>query len=367
MARRIFISTGEASGDAYAAALAGQIRLLDPDVTFEGIGAAKSEAAGIRLVANARDWGAIGIVQALFRIPRIFGSYYRTKRHLAAGNPGLFVPIDFGYTNVRLARHAKNNGWKVLYFIPPGSWRRDKQGKDLPAVTDAIVTPFEWSAQILNGMGAHASWFGHPLKQIVSSRRGAEFKRTRLAVLPGSRLHELEANLPLLAKVLEGWPGEAEFAVAPGLSAEELGVRWKSLSGREDVFTYDDTLGVLLRGRAGLVCSGTATLEAALCGCPMVVFYELTPSMRREVKVIRMKRPKFIALPNILLDRTVVPEYVSMSALDPVVLRGELDGIWEDSAARSAQLEAFGQIEGLVGGDDGITRTAALALSMIAP
>jgi lipid-A-disaccharide synthase len=363
---RVFLSVGEASGDVYASALVGEMKSLGFTGLFEGIGGPKAKGAGVRLLADTSRWGAIGIAQALQRVPRIFNVYYAVKRHLAKGPPGLFIPIDFGYMNVRLARHAKNRGWKVMYFIPPGSWRRDRQGKDLPAITDAIVTPFEWSAAILNRMGGNAKWFGHPLKQIVSARRNSAPVRDRLAVLPGSRHHELDANLPLLAEVLVGWSDQAEFAIAPGLSVEEIRGRWEALSGRDDLFT-DDTLGVLLRARAGLVCSGTATLEAALCGCPMVVFYAFTASMRREAKLIRAKRPKFIALPNILLDKMVVPEYVSMTEIDPHELRPELDSIWPESDTRNAQLQAFEEIESLVGPDDGITKAAALAVSMIAP
>jgi lipid-A-disaccharide synthase len=362
----VFLSAGEASGDAYAAALVNDLKAKGLDARFEGIGGPQSLEAGVRLVTDSSEWGAIGIAEALRRVPWILLKSIGIFRHLKKSGPGLFVAIDFGFGNIRLARFAKKHGWKVLYLVPPGSWRRNKQGKDLPEITDAIVTPFEWSAEILKGMGANVFWFGHPLKQLVAARRRAEGERTSLAVLPGSRHHEVDANLPLLAKVVEGWEGQVEFGIAPSLSPDEIRSRWKTLTGRDDLFTHSDTIGVLLRARAGLICSGTATLEAALCECPMVVFYELTPVARKEARLRMIPRPKFIALPNILLDREVVPEHVSLTPLDPRELRGELDEIWADSSARQAQLDGFLEIDEIAGGDDAISRAADLAISMIA-
>lgn len=366
------LSTGEASGDAYGAELVTQLRRILGDRMPEvaALGGKRLAAVGVSMLGDTSRWGSIGIAQALAQVPIIAGSYARLKRHLRSGRPGLFVPIDFGYANIRLARHAKRLGWRVLYFVPPGSWRRDRQGRDLPAVTDAVVTPFPWSAEILTGMGANAHWFGHPIKQIVAATRDRYERpgeRKFLAVLPGSRRHELDANLPLLAKVLRDWPGPALFGVAPSLNADDLRERWLSLTGRADMFGIEGSAAVLAQARAGLICSGTATLEAALCGCPMVVFYELTPSMRREVKLIRFKRPRFVSLPNILLDRTAVPEFACGVPLDPVAIRADLESIWSDSPERAAQLESLRELDELLGPADAITKTAELAAKMLGP
>ncbi|HWD41616.1 MAG TPA: hypothetical protein VG944_22425, partial [Fimbriimonas sp.] len=312
---RVLFSAGEASGDAFAALLTEAIRetcLEQYDLKFMGIGGARSEAAGMELVARSSSWGAIGVLQALKVVPRVWSNHYKMKRLMQRGRPGLFIPIDFGFMNIRLARHAKNNGWKVLYFIPPGSWRRDRQGKDLPTVTDAIVTPFPWSAEILEKMGANVFWFGHPVKQVVESRKqeiGA-LERTSLAILPGSRLHEIEANLPVLVKTVEPLDSPLVIAVAPGSDAEDLRRRWKVLGGRPAEFVTGNTLKALLGARAALVCSGTATLEAALCNCPTVVLYGFTSAMKFEARFFRLQRPEYIALPNILLNRSLVPEHV---------------------------------------------------------
>ncbi|MGV3618679.1 MAG: hypothetical protein ACO1SV_25430 [Fimbriimonas sp.] len=360
--------------DAVFAALRSKSATPPQPVEFEGIGGPRMAKEGVRLHADTSRWGAISIAQSLAAVPRVFGGYYRAKRRLRSGIPGLFVPIDFGYANIRLARHAKNRGWRVLYFVPPGSWRRDRQGRDLPAITDAIVTPFEWSAEILRGMGADAHWYGHPIKQLLRSSTAFQAEETHglegratVAVLPGSRKHEISENLPVIAEAVRGRDVPIEFALAPTVDVAEFQSRWRGLAPDRtgDVFTPGDTAGVLRRARAAIVCSGTATLEAALCRCPMVVVYRVSKSMVMEAKIIGFKRPKYIALPNILLDRPVVPELVQDEAT-PETVRAHLDSVVSEGKPRALQLAAFEELDGILGPDDAITRAAELALGLLA-
>lgn len=334
---------------------------------FEGVGGPRMRAEDLTLHADTTRWGAISIAQSLAAVPRVLGGYYRAKGKLRHHPPGLFVPIDFGYANIRLARHAKNQGWKVMYFVPPGSWRRDRQGRDLPAITHAIVTPFEWSAEILRKMGANAHWFGHPIKQLLREARvPVSEARTSIAVLPGSRTHEIAENLPVIAEALAGNAATVEFALAPTVDAAAFKARWAAITGSRagDRFTVGDTAGVLSRARGAIVCSGTATLEAALCRCPMVVVYRVSKAMVMEAKLIGFKRPKYIALPNILLDEAVVPELVQDEA-KPEIVRGYLEVLLDDSQERAAQMEAFERLDGILGADDAITRAARVGLDLL--
>ncbi|HEY0867136.1 MAG TPA: hypothetical protein VGE01_07155 [Fimbriimonas sp.] len=365
---RVFLSAGEASGDAYGAALVREMRSLGFHGSPRGIGGPRMKAEGVGLVADSSHWGAISITQSLKIYPRVVRSYYKAKGALATGEPGLFVPIDFGYANIRLARHAKNHGWKVLYFVPPSSWRRDRQGTDLPAITDAIATPFPWSAEILNRMGADAHWFGHPIKQLLRGKGvppvgpGTVPVPAGIAVLPGSRSAEIDENLPVIARAVGEEP--IEFALAPSTNLEAFQAQWSRLApGRSDRFTAGDAYGVLRRARSAIVCSGTATLEAALCLCPMVVMYRFSKAVLLEAKLIGFKRPKYVALPNILLDRDVVPELVQDEA-SPDALREWLSRL-NDGPDREKQLRDFEELDRLLGPDDAVTRTAELAMQFL--
>lgn len=370
---RVFLSTGEASGDAYGAALIREMRnrVTSPDsLQFEVAGGKRLRETGAKVVADSSTWGAMGIAQSLRILPRAWKGVLAIRRALATGTPGLFVPIDFGFLNIRLARFAKRKGWKVLYFIPPGSWRRDRQGQDLPRVCDEIVTPFFWSAETLKRMGAHAHCFGHPGKQLVREREkellstGHEDRLT-IAVLPGSRHAEIDVLLPIIAAALKGEKRLAEFAVAPTFSPEELRARWLKLLPERagDMFTSDDTYGVLYRARAGIICSGTATLEAALCVCPHVVVYRVGKLLEWQLRSAGFKE-EFISQPNILLGKAAVPELIQEGAT-PERIREYLDKLLAESEERRQQIWSFMELDSLLGPPDAIGHTADLALTML--
>ncbi len=365
---RIFLSAGEASGDACAAALVEELRRTGKPFTFEGIGGRRLREAIGELVADSSKWGAVSIVQSIGVFFRARRGGMKARRQMAKGSPGLFVPIDFGFFNILQCKWAKRHGWKVLYLMPPGSYNRKRQGRDLPGLTDAVVTPFPWSADLLREAGANVHFFGHPIKQLVRSSghgvaRPAGGTGQTIAVLPGSRKTELARHLPMVADLLEAWDiGDAklEFAVAPNLDLDGFRATWTRLApGRSDLFTQGDVYGVLARGRAAIVCSGTATLEAALMRCPHVVVYRITRAMAIEGRIIGFKRPKYIALPNIVLDRMLVPELAGLE-VDPSQIRAALEPLLSEGSERDAQLRGFEEIDQILGPDDAITKTADL-------
>ncbi|RYG40847.1 hypothetical protein EON79_21880, partial [bacterium] len=289
------------------------------------VGGPRLRESGVRMVARSDRWGAVGILNSLAKVPKVMGGIRAAKRELATGEPGVFVPIDFGYANIRLARRAKRLGWKVLYLVPPGSWRRDRQGKDLPAVADIAVTPFPWSAEILQKMGLDARFYGHPIKQTFLEATLEPIERGNgVVVLPGSREAEISANLPVLAVALHGLKVPIEFAFAPGTDADAVLAQWE---GPTATAVVGETQKALLRARVAVVCSGTATLEAVLAKTPCTVVYQGSPQMRAEEKLLTRlrlwKRPKFVSLPNILLDRALVPE--RLDPVDPAAVRRDVD------------------------------------------
>ncbi|MCK6632682.1 MAG: hypothetical protein L6Q31_09955 [Fimbriimonadaceae bacterium] len=365
-------STGEASGDAYAALLKQRMEDLlrargrDPSAwTWEGNGGAASRNAGIQVLADSSSWGAIGLGAALRAAPKVYAGLKRLKRALRRAPKGLFIPIDFGFANVRAARFAKSLGWKVLYFMPPGSWRRDRQAVNLASLADAIVTPFSWSAEMLNEAGASAYWFGHPLLQrsrMAGIAGGDGVERRGVAVLPGSRQAELDLLLSVIARALQGFGGPVTISVAPTFEIEEVERGWRELSGREGDHFERGTNELLRHAKAGIVCSGTATLEAAICDCPQVVVYRLGWVSVLQVIVTRF-RVQFISLPNILLGESLVPELIQGKAT-PEAIRERLEGLLAESETRERQLEGYRRIRELLGPDDALDRTAELAIDL---
>jgi lipid-A-disaccharide synthase len=331
------------------------------EIYIEAVGGKRLAEAGARIVSDSSTWGAVGFVEAAKVSPRVISGYLKAKAALRRGRPGLFFPIDFGFVNVKLARYARRLGWKVLYFIPPGSWRKNKQGADLPEITDAIVTPFPWSAEMLNKMGANAHYFGHPLKEMVARTPDAA-ERSGIAVLPGSRAHEIESNVPVIALAIKDMPGPVRIALSPNADEAALRREWTKWSDHEPVFV-GRAAEALKASRSAVVCSGTATLEAALSMCPCVVMYRGNWVMEVE---FRIRKPKFdyISLPNILLDRPLLVELLRQDAT-PDAVRAELVSLHADGLRRSEVLAAFRKLSDSLGETDCLERTAEMARGLL--
>lgn len=357
MKPELLLSAGEASGDAYGAAIVEAMRARGFVGRLRAVGGTKLAAAGAQLVADSRGWGAVGILESAQVAPAVIRGYRKAARALQASEPGLFVPIDFGYVNIRLARRAKEQGWKVLYFVPPGSWRRDRQGSDVASLSDVIVTPFPWSADLLRAQGADARFFGHPLLDLMPPPRPGP-REPRLAVLPGSRKHEVRANLAVAVEAagILGLP--ITVGLAPNLAEDDVG----PFAG-PNVQISRGAHGPLQACQAAIVCSGTATLEAALLGCPQVVIYR---GDWKTVLEFRIRKPQFehISLPNILLRRRVVAELLDRDA-NPERIAAELREVLPAGRREAEVQAAYAEVARLAEPRGCIERTADVCLALL--
>lgn len=360
---RVLIIAGEASGDLYGADLARYLQAKHPALELFGVGGVRMQQAGVLLLADSQHWGAIGVVESLRVLPVVLRAFGRLKRHMRQLQPDLLIPIDFGAFNVPLCRWAKRQGFKVCYYMPPGSWRRDVQGSDLPTVADWILTPFPWSAQMLQAMGANAVRIRHPLLRLARpsspesafcERLGLDPDRPIVALLPGSRRHEVVAHVPLYARVAElvnARLPEVQFvlSVAPGISTEWVHQLWAEGSRNWVPTETRPVWDMLAYADVALVCSGTATLEAALLGTPMLIVYRGSSLMNLEYRLRRRQLAlRHIGLPNLLLEREVCPEFIQEAA-SPSQLTRHLIGLLQQDESHQRQKEAFEQIRRLLG------------------
>lgn len=363
MRRSVCILAGEASGDLYGADLAASLQSQFPELSLYGVGGLRMQAAGVQLIADSRAWGAIGVVESLKVAPRVYLAFQRVKRFLRRTPPDLLIPIDFGAFNIPLCRYAKTRGIPVLYYIPPGSWRRDRQGRDLPRCADRVLTPFSWSAEQLRAMGADAHWVPHPLlrlarpsetKEAFCERLGLDPYRPIVALLPGSRHHEVRALTPLYARVAEAVYArlpEVQFAlsVAPHFCPDKLHALWSEGSLQWVPTETRSVWNLLAHADAAIVCSGTATLEAALLETPMLIVYRGDWLMNAEYRLRRRRlNLRWIGLPNLILERDVCPEFIQEAA-SPERLARALIPLLRDEAVRQQQLAAFREIRRVLG------------------
>lgn len=366
------IVAGEASGDLQGACLATELKRNVPNAMIRGVGGRRMCEAGVELLFDSSTWGAIGIAEALKLVPRLSLVLARLKARLNAHPPDLLVLIDFGAFNVRLGKHAHSRGVRVLYYFPPGSWNRSADCSRLREVADRVITPFPWSADALRQAGIRADFFGHPLLDVVKpslskaefcERFGLDPERPIVGLLPGSRRQEIVHNLPaqLIAarKLRESVPGlQSAIPLAPSVDSNVV----RGMAGEDSKILPGMAYDLLAHSRASVVTSGTATVEAMILGCPMVIVYRGSGLTALEFR-LRRKRIKFIGMPNIIMDREICPELTAENA-SPERIAGLMLTLIPDTPERARMLRDLEDAKAVLGSPGAIGKTARAVLEM---
>ncbi|MHB0938121.1 MAG: lipid-A-disaccharide synthase [Armatimonadota bacterium] len=375
---RIFILTGEPSGDLHGARLAQALTVQHPAVELLGVGGTRMRRAGVRLLMESEHWGVIGIAAALGKLPYLLSRLHAIERILRADPPDVLVPIDFGAFNMHLLRRL-NGGIPTVYYIPPGCWSRHRQPGQLPFLVQAVATPFPWSADNLRAAGAPArvEWVGHPIleyTQVGGTREEARSKlslrpdRPTVAVVPGSRREEVRRLLPVFIGALQRLSPAPQVLLTVAPSLGEPAIREiLARAGAQDleIRLLDGIDYAQVRAAdAALAASGTATLELACLDVPMVIAYRSSFATLVQFKIAaRGGQLRFIGLPNILADAPVAPELLQ-DAATPDALADALTPLLTDTPARRAQLDAFAGIRANLGDGHACEKAARLVLEV---
>jgi lipid-A-disaccharide synthase len=365
---RILISAGEASGEMYGAQLmdalrrrAGQsgaavpnqsaspCRALSP-LEFFGVGGDRMRAAGCDTVVDARDLAVVGITEILSRLPKILGLY----RHLIAEadkrKPNLAIVIDSPAFNWRVARQMKKRGIPTVYYVAPQFWAwRQGRVRLLRDYIDKALVIFPFEEQFYRARGVDATFVGHPLAElphptVERNDYAAEFHldpaKPWITLMPGSRVKEVRMNLPTILESASRLGSAYEFLipVAPTLERTFL----TSLMGQTKITLVPDALPALWHSRAGIVASGTATVEAAIMNTPFVMVYCVS-SLTYMLGKPRVKVPYF-AMVNLIAEEQVVPELVQRDfTADKVIAR--LQEILPDGSPRDRMLTGLARVK----------------------
>lgn len=325
LGKRIMIVAGEASGDTQAALLVRSMLRCDPELCFYGVGGDDMRAAGVRVDVDASELSMMGFTEVVAGIARAWRCYRQLARQLRSGPaPDMVILVDFPEFNLVLARVAARAGVKVFYYVSPQvwAWRRGRVRKIARRVTRMVVL-FPFEKDIYKDLGVDVHFVGHPLAETVTADRrpeetralyGLSGTRPLVALLPGSRKKEVEANFPVMLEAAHRLREEADFIVAraPGLDAKILETELLRHGDEGIVVATSDTYNVVSASDAVLVTSGTATVECALLSTPMVVVYRMSALSYLLARLL--VRTRFIAMPNIILGKRVVPELVQGEA-----------------------------------------------------
>jgi lipid-A-disaccharide synthase len=323
---RYYLIAGEASGDLHGSNLIREIRQLDPGSQIRCWGGDLMQAAGGELVSHYKERAFMGFLEVALNLRTILGFMKKCKQDLLEYKPDVVVFIDYPGFNIPMAQFAKKHGFKTIFYISPQVWAwKEGRVKTIREVVDKMLVILPFEKAFYQKWDYEVQYVGHPLVQVIDEFRMANAglkppARTTVALLPGSRMQEIRKKLPIMLEATKKFPDYA-FCVAQAPSLDRS--FYASMTGAYPNVTIvqGQTYELLMQSHAALVTSGTATLETALFGVPLVVCYKGSWISYQIAK--RLIKVRYISLVNLILDKPAVKELIQHE-LTPENLSEEL-------------------------------------------
>lgn len=372
MAKKVMVVAGEVSGDQHAARLIRELRAVRGDVEFFGIGGDAMRGEGVRTEVDAHEMAVVGFYEVMKRYGFFRKVFTRMTGLLESEQPDALLLVDYPGFNLRLAAEAHARGIRVLYYISPQVWAWHKSRiPKMAEILDLLMVIFPFEVEVFKGTGLKAVFVGHPLVESVKRTLAKPTPEQpwpagakRVAMLPGSRRQEIRNVLPPMlaaARELRRRDPVVSFLI-PAVNEEIEALIQVQLSalpaGERAVIgvVRGQMREVVRQARAAMVCSGTATVETALLGCPMIVVYRAAPLTywigRQVIQV------KWLGMVNLVANRTICPEFIQGDAR-PAAMADAMEPLIADTPARQAQLEGLAEVAAALAGEAG-ARSAGL-------
>jgi len=324
---RYYIIAGEASGDLHGSNLIKELHKLDAAADIRCWGGDKMEAAGAVMVKHYRDLAFMGFAEVIKNLRTIFRNMDLCKKDILAYKPDVLILIDYPGFNLRIAKWAKQQGLKIIYYISPQVWAwKENRVKGIKKNIDKMLVILPFEKDFYKKWNYEVEYVGHPLVEVIEEFgiRNLELQHQNntdsipysklpntnsqiIALLPGSRQQEILKKLPIMLEVAKHFPSyQFVVAKAPGLDENfynELLAPYSNVSS-----VVNKTYELLSQAKAALVTSGTATLETALFAVPEVICYKGSAISYQIAK--RLIKIKFIGLVNLIMDKEVVKELI---------------------------------------------------------
>ena len=316
---KILVSAGEASGDRYAAELVSELRRRIPGAEFFGSAGPHMRDAGVEPIIRSESLSVVGLLEVVRHIPRIYGESRKLISEAQRRRPDLIILTDSPDFHVRVANRLKNLGVPIIYYVAPQFWAwRQWRVRKFRRLVDLLLCIFPFEEQFFRERGVETTYVGHPLADLPQSAmsreelcemHGLDPSLPIVALLPGSRRGESARHLPCLVDAVTriGTARAANFVFAASATTGSEFFRQR-ISPENVRIVENDTQNLLRFADVALVASGTATVEAALQGTPMVVFYRVTWSTWVLGKPL--VRLPYYSMVNLLAKREIVPELI---------------------------------------------------------
>lgn len=348
----IYLVAGEASGDEHGAALMRALREIAPNLAFTGRGGPKMQAiAGDALINWSDSAAVVGLWEVVKRYPYFREQFQGALNEIAVIKPDAVVLIDYPGFNLRLARalRKKSPALKIIYYISPQVWAWNRgRIAQMARFLDLMLCIFPFEAELYNKSGLRTVFVGHPMiESLATLRAGEERDPNLIGLFPGSRLREVRKIFPIMLEAAREIAGERpeihfEIAAASQPLALEMQQMLASSSLRKRLrIVTGDAAGTMQRAFAGMIASGTATLEAAYFRLPFVLVYKVSWPTYFAARLVL--KTKHLGMPNVLAGREIVPEFIQHEARPDTIAKAALK-LLSDQAAREAMISEFERI-----------------------
>lgn len=372
----VLIVAGEASADLHGYKLVQAMRRRYPGITFQGIGGEKMAGVGVKTLFSATEMAVVGLTEVFSRLHTILRAYLRLRYLLKISHPDLLILIDYPDFNIPLAGNARRHGVPVLYYVSPQiwAWRKGRIKKIAKRVNRmAVILPFE--DRFYRKCDLDVEYVGHPLldstprnlkKDEIIREMGLKRGNPILGLLPGSRNEEIENLLPVMVKAAEiigsRYPDlRCVLPLASTISPEMV----QSIVENRPInitITKEHFYKTLALCDLALVASGTATLETAVLGVPMVVLYRVSPFTFWVAK--RVVKVPYIGLVNLVAGEKIVPELIQ-NEVTPQRLAREAFAILQGEQRRENMIRSLKRVKDSLGKGGASERTAEIAIEML--
>jgi lipid-A-disaccharide synthase len=359
---KYYIIAGEASGDLHGSNLIKELKQLDSIAAVRCWGGDKMEAEGARLVKHYRDLAFMGFVEVIKNLNTIFKNLAFCKQDILRHQPDAVILIDYPGFNLRIAKWAKKQGIKVIYYISPQVWAwKESRVKSIKQHVDKMLVILPFEKQFYSKWNYGVEYVGHPLVKVVNDFEPGSFlypDKKIIALLPGSRQQEILKKLPIMLEASKNFPAyHFVVAKAPGIEEDfynELLAPYTNVSA-----VINKTYNLLSEAKAAVVTSGTATLETALFNVPEVICYKGSAVSYQIAR--RLIKIKYICLVNLIMDKEVVKELIQ-DQMTAANITKELNELLNNPSKQKQLQEDYTTLKNLLSKEGNASANAARSI-----
>ncbi len=372
----ILIVAGEVSGDMHAAELVREINKARPGISFFGIGGSNMRSVGVDTLYSTSKMAVMGFTEVLLKYPFFRKVFNDILNQVEIRRPDAAILIDYPGFNLRLADELHDMGIKTIYYVCPQVWAwHQSRIKLMAEIIDQLITIFPFEKKYFENTSLPVEFAGHPLANRMPSEESVTKEdipwqgKPRIALLPGSRVHEIERIMPAMwaaARLVEKQEPEAAFVIAaPSRKIEEIirdEIRMLSDGPKKYSVVTGKTTSILGQADAAMVASGTATIETALMLCPMIIVYKTTALTYLLGKMFI--KVDHIGMVNILAGSEICPEFIQKAAA-PDALANAILPLLQDTDTRRKMIEDLRSVKTALGSENASRKAAEIVIETL--